>query len=248
MNILILLIVGPQTSFDQTVMVVTAVTRSNRMTIGRKWGALVAHTEKLLQDKMDNKEITSNQFRLFMSNLYSCDGKLLKLKPSAKTSEVFETLTLERAWDFLNYYLLESIIEEYGDGRTKEMLKQYKRDLTAYMLVTKMKDHLVVPPTCWALCIPQEELLSSLNTELKWVNITSHSLEYVRDLWESQQQQFSLPEYILVLHAIAKGSLPQRQMDDGSGYSDYCSQSCSNMCQQSQPSGMSFSLSVTALI
>jgi len=227
---------------------VDAVARRNLIVIRGKWGDLVAHTDEVLQDKLDNKEITSNQFRLFMSNLYSCDGKLLKLKPSARTSEVFETLTLERAWDFLNYYLLESIIEEYGDGRTREMLKQYKRDLTGYMLVTKMKDHLVVPPTCWALCIPQEELLSSLNTELKWVNITSHSLEYVRDLWESQQQQFSLPEYILVLHAIAKCSLPQRQMDEGSGYSDYCSQSCSNMCQQSQPSGMSFSLSVTALI
>ena len=182
------------------------------MIIGRKWAALVAHTDEVLQDKLDNKEITSNHFRLFLGNLYSCEGKmngnqfLRKLLKPASISEMLETLTVEGEWDFINYYLLESIIEEYGDDRTKEMMEQYKQDLTGYLLVTKIKDHLdavdIEHPT-----IPPEELYSSLTIKVKGVNISSQSLEYVNDLWESLRKQFSLPKHILVLYKIAKGCL-----------------------------------------
>ena len=133
------------------------------------------------------------------------------LKPSASTSEMLETLTVEGEWDVVNYYLLESIIEEYGDDRTKEMMEQYKRDLTGYMLVTKIKDHLdavdLENPTRRILPIPQEELFSLLMTKIKGVNITDQSLQYVKDLWESLRKQLSLPKHILVLYKIAKGCL-----------------------------------------
>ena len=94
----------------------------------------MARTDEVLQNKLDNKEITSNRFRLFLGNLYmySCGGKMngnkflrKLLKPSATISEILETLTVEGEWDFMNYYLLESVIEEYGDDRTKEMMEAY---------------------------------------------------------------------------------------------------------------------------
>jgi len=111
---------------------------------------------------------------------------------------------VEGEWDFVNYYLLESIIEEYGDDRTREMMKQYKQDLTGYMLATKIKDHLdavdIEHPT-----ISQKELYSSLTIKVKGVNISSQSLEYVKDLWESLGEQFSLPKHTLVLYKIADG-------------------------------------------
>jgi len=183
------------------------------MIIGRKWGALVALTDEVLQDKLDNKEITSNRFRLFLGNLYSCDGKMngnqflrKLLKPSATITEMLEMLTVEGEWGFMNYYLLESIIEEYGDDRTKEMMEQYKQDLTGYLLVTKIKDHLDAVDTEHPT-IPQEELYSSLTIKVKGVNISSQSLKYVNDLWESLRKQFSLPKHILVLYKIAKGCL-----------------------------------------
>ena len=178
----------------------------------------MAHTDEVLQDKLDNKEITSNRFRLFLGNLYSCEGKMKGnqfvkklLKPSASISEMFETLTVEAVWDFMNYYLLEIIIEEYGDGRTKEMMEQYKQDLTGYMLVTKIKDHLdavdLEHPTHRVLPIPQEKLFSLLKAKVKGVNITHHSLKYIRDLWESLPNQLSLPKHILVLYRIGEGCL-----------------------------------------
>ena len=168
-----LLTAGPQTLPEPTSPVVAAVVRRNRMIIGRKWGALVALTDEVLQDKLDNKEISSNRFRLFLGNLYSCEGKIhgnqflrKLLRPSASITEMLETLTVEGEWDFINYYLLESIIEQYGDDRTKEMMEQYKQDLTGYLLVTKIKDHLDAVDTEHPT-IPQEELFSLLTTKVK---------------------------------------------------------------------------------
>ena len=132
-------------------------------------------------------------------------------KPSANISEMFETLTMEGTWGFMNYYLLESIIKQYGDDRTKEMMEQYKRDLTGYLLVTKIQDHLdavnIEHPTRRMLPIPQEELFSLLKTKIKGINITNQSLKYVEDLWQSLREQFSLPKHILVLYKIAEGCL-----------------------------------------
>ena len=178
----------------------------------------MAHTVKVLQDKLNSKEIASDVFRLFLGNLYSCQGKMngnqfvkKLLKHSAKVSEMFETLTVEGAWGSMNYYLLESIITQYGDDRTKEMMERYKQDLTGYLLVTKIKDHLdavdLEHPTRRILPIPQEELFSLLKMKIKGVNITDQSLQYVKDLWESLRKQFSLPKHILVLYKIAKGCL-----------------------------------------
>ena len=210
--------VGTQASSEPTSPVVVAVVQRNCVIIGRKWGALVAHTDEVLQDKLDSKEITSNRFRLFLGNLYSCQGKMngsqfvKKLfKPCVNISEMFEMLTVEGVWDFMNYYLLESIIEEYGDDRTKAMMEQYKQDLTGYLLVTKIKDHLdavdLEHPTRRILPIPQEELFSLLTTKTEGVNISDHTLKYVKDLWESLRKQFSLPKHILVLYKIGDGCL-----------------------------------------
>ena len=179
---------------------------------------MVARTDEVLQDKLDSKEMTSSQFRLFLGNLYSCGGKMngdqflrKLLKSSASVSEMIEALTVEGEWDFMNYYVLESIIEEYGDNRTKEMMEQYERDLNAYTFVTIIKDHLdavsLEHPTHKVLPIPPEELFSLLKVKVKGVNITDHSLKYVSDLWESLRNQFSLPKHTFVLYRIGEGCL-----------------------------------------
>ena len=186
------------------------------MIIAAKWAALVVFTQRVLLHKLDKKEISSSRFRLFLGNLYSCKGMMNKfhflgklLKPSASISEMFETLTMEREWDFINYYLLESIIEEYGDERTVEMMQQYKRDLTGYVLVTKIKDYLeavdLKQATNQILPIPREKLHSLLSIKLK-VSVSYHSLKYFEDVWHSLQLALSLPSPTLVLHRIAQGS------------------------------------------
>lgn len=47
------------------------------------------------------------------------------LEHSTNISEMFESLTVEKLWDFINYYPLESIIDEYGDDAARRMMEQY---------------------------------------------------------------------------------------------------------------------------
>ena len=57
-----ILILGPQTASVLTNPMVDAVARRNLMMIRGKWGDLVAHTDEVLQDKLDSKEITNRRF------------------------------------------------------------------------------------------------------------------------------------------------------------------------------------------
>jgi len=196
--------------------VADAVARRNLIVIRGKWGDLVAHTDEVLQEKLGKNEITNNRFRHVLGNLYSCEGKMNGnqfvrelLRTSATISEMFETLTVEGAWDFLNYYPLECIIEKFGNDSTRKMMEQYKRDLTGYTLMTAIKDHLdaigMRHPTC-RIPMSQEYLFFRLSCKVK-AKITNHSLQYVRDVWVSLAERFSLPMLTLLLHKIAKGCL-----------------------------------------
>ena len=58
--------------------------------------------------------------------------------------EIFRALGKYRLWDFLNYYLLQSIIEEFAsdDDELNGMMKQYQKDLTGYILVVQIQVYL----------------------------------------------------------------------------------------------------------
>jgi len=197
--------------------VAIAVARRNLMVMKRKWGDLVAHTDKVLRDKLDKKEISMNGVRHVLGALFSYVGKMdgnefvrKVLKPSANVSEMFETMTAEELWDFMNYYPLESIIDKYGDDATTRMMEQYKRDLTGYALTTAIKDHLDAVDmehlTCRIQPMSQKKLFSKLSCKVK-VKITNHSLDYVRHVWKSLAELFSLPMPTLLLHEIAERCL-----------------------------------------
>lgn len=176
----------------------------------------MAHTDKVLQDKLDKKEICMNGVRHVLGRLFSYEGIMngsgfvqKVLKPSTNINEMFELLTAEELWDFMNYYPLECIIDEYGDDATTKMMEQYKQDLTGYMLTTAIKDHLdadLEHPTRRIRPMPRKKLFSKLSCKLN-VKITNHSLDYVRDVWKSLAELFSLPILTLLLREIAEGCL-----------------------------------------
>lgn len=210
------LTVGEKTAV-QSNPVAIAVARRNLMVMRQKWGELVAHTDKVLQDKLDKKVIGMEGVRHVLGALFSCAGKMdgnefvtKVLKHSTNISEMFETLTAEELWDFMNYHQLESIIDMYGDHVTTKMMKQYKQSLTGYMLTTAIKDHLdavdLEHPTRRIQPMPQKELFSKLTCRLG-VKITNQSLNYVRRVWKSLEELFSLPKHTLLLHEIAEKCL-----------------------------------------
>ena len=58
---------------------------------------------------------------------------------------IFSALTTHRLWDHLNYHLLQSIVKEFAsrDEELNLQVEQYQRDLSEFLVSTKIKDYLV---------------------------------------------------------------------------------------------------------
>ena len=179
--------------------------------------------------RLQNREINIDDVLTFLILTYSTpnsrDGNhtVTTVLESAKSlDEIFRALSKYRLWDYINYYLLQSIIEEFAseDDELKNMMEQYLKDLTGHILTLRIQTYLdashyersintsssdsenltdeivPAPPPC--------ELFKKLSIKVK-ANVTDHSLNYVNELWQSLAIQFTLPQPAMILHSIAKG-------------------------------------------
>ena len=139
---------------------------------------------------------------------------------SANTlDKIFRALSEYGFWDYLNYYLLQDIIEEFAsdDDELNSMMEQYQKDLTGYVLTLEIPKYVeathnkhpitmsddessgdeIVPPK-------QKQFFKQLSIKVD-ANVTAHTLGYVNDLWRSLRNQFKLPRPAMILHSIAEG-------------------------------------------
>ena len=106
--------------------------------------------------------------------------------------EIFRALGKHRLWNYLNYYLLQSIIEEFAgdDDELNGMMEQYQQDLTSYILTLEIRTYLdtahYVQPTittCDSENLTDEtvpprqrhELFNKLSVKT-YADVTDHSL------------------------------------------------------------------------
>ena len=59
-----------------------------------------------------------------------------------KLSQVFQWLSMNGFWSFLNFFLLESLVEKYGDDGLKECVDVFKQDMEKFKLEMKLVDFL----------------------------------------------------------------------------------------------------------
>jgi len=125
----------------------TAVASRNTIMIQGSFSKLVTKSCKSLR----NRGIDVEDIQMFLITMYSSpnssDGSdtVLTVLESAKTiSEIFHALSKYKLWDYLNYYLLQSIIEHFvsDDDELTRMMKQYQQDLTGYTLTLKIPTYL----------------------------------------------------------------------------------------------------------
>ena len=140
--------------------------------------------------------------------------------------EIFRALSKHRLWDYLNYHLLQSIIEAFADDdkELNGMMEQYQKDLTGYVLTLQIQRYLDATQcqqpvaTSDSEISADEEVTISLSLQQRCklfkeltikceVNITNHTLNYVIDLWQSLAKQFALPQLVMILHDIAEACL-----------------------------------------
>ena len=142
------------------------------------------------------------------------------LESARSLDEIFRALGKHGLWDYINYYLLQSIIEEFAgdDDELNGMMGQYQEDLTGYVLTLQIQTYLDTTPYVQPTrdgehlngetASPQQkhELFYKLSVKTNH-NVTDHSLSYVTNLWQSLAKQFTLPRPAMILHNIAEGCI-----------------------------------------
>ena len=177
--------------------------------------------------KLQYRKINVDDVQTFLVTMYSSPGSedgsdtVTTVVESAKSlDEIFRALSKHRLWDYLNYYLLQNIIEQFAgdDDELNRMMEQYQKDLTGYVLTVRIQTYLEATKHPIAMSdsdnfadevVPLQqdyELFRKLTAKCE-VNITNHTLSYVINLWRSLAKQFALPRPAVILHDIAEGCI-----------------------------------------
>ena len=200
--------------------------RRNISKIEGKFGTLVRKTRR----RLHSRGISVEEVQTFLitvnssPNTKDASGMVTTVLEAATTlQQIFRVLSKYGLWDYFNYYLLQSIIEEFAsdDDELNAMMKQYQEDLTGHILTLKIPEYLdAIHSTHPSIATSEDEdsydeiipvepnfkLFKKLSVKVE-ANITDHSLSYVDDLWQSLASQFSLPRPALLLHKIATGCI-----------------------------------------
>jgi len=199
---------------------VVAIEERNYIMIKGKFSKLVTRA----RTRLKAREIDVEDVQVFLITMYSApnsrDGSdtVITLVESAESLDgIFHALTKYGLWDYINYYLLQSIIEEFAsdDDELKDMMVQYQQDLTGYILTLRIHTYLEVTYNKHSIATSESGNLESILPQQKHelfkrlslmvgTNITEASLHYVYDLWQSLSLQFELPQLSVILYGIAE--------------------------------------------
>ena len=74
------------------------------------------------------------------------DTVTIVVEPARSLDEIFCALSKNRLWNYINYYLLQSIIKESADDNKELncMMEQYQEDLTGQILILWLQTYLDV--------------------------------------------------------------------------------------------------------
>ena len=204
------------TSLEDSLTVTAAIVRLNIQMIKRKFSILVTKSHKSLQER----EIDIEDVQMFLITMYSSpnsrDGSAMvttMLESAKSLREIFHALSKYRLWDYLNYYLLQSIIEAFAgdDDELNRMMEDYQKDLTGYVLTQKMQTYLDAMSDSEnsaddVSTTSNTDLFKMLTTKCN-ANVTEHSLRYVNDVRQSLSNQFAIPTTALILHKVSEGCI-----------------------------------------
>ena len=114
--------------------------------------------------------------------------------------EIFGVLNLY--WDFLNYTLLEHIVNEFGNNDTKAAMSNYVTELVAFRKATNLSDFITHWP-CTGKGPPDMSRLV-IKIEKDWSNCT---LEDVEQFQKTLTQKLLLPSFAMLLQDAEQGCI-----------------------------------------
>ena len=203
--------VGPTTGSDEFI-------KRNLSMIKRKFGNLLLFVHTKFQ-----KELNKEDFVVFLLSVLPAET-MECVPQSSDLEEIFRAITSKKLWTFLDYYLLEQIIEQFweNDEEMVRQMEQYKKDLSGYKTATKLKDHIAAALQLDAEALAQsvDDSGNSPSPETKYDpkyfrklsvkldgTVADYSMNYLDHLWKSLQLHLRLPPLALLLDTIHEGCI-----------------------------------------
>ena len=118
--------------------------------------------------------------------------------------QIFQWLTLNGCWSFLNFYLLESLVDRYGDESLKQRITRFKEDMEAFKKEMKLADFL----PAWSGRCPHvpasgfEPIILRVNKD--WADCT---LAHVAEMEGFLESRFLINRFILRFANCNPGSV-----------------------------------------
>ena len=188
----------PATSPENSFSVTVAIAKQNIQKIDKMFAMLVSKS----LEKLQREKIRVEDFLTFLVRVYSSpnsrDGRDLittVIGPAKNLDEIFHGLSTCRLWDYLNYFLLQSIIEEFlqSDKEMNDMMGQYLKDLTDYILTLQVEAYIHAKEnSANTIFSPQISLCFKILTVKCKSSVTEQTLNYVSDMRQSLLHQFTL--------------------------------------------------------
>ena len=128
------------------------------------------------------------------------EEKLINIPPPVTFENIWSILNLY--WDFLNYGLLEHVINQCGSEELKQQMQDYVHELSTFKQTTRLCDFIKSWP-----CRddgPPEDRLKKVVVKMKhdWSQCTLHDVESFK---KALVHKFFLPEFDILLQKAERG-------------------------------------------
>lgn len=194
-----------------------AIAWENQQKINSKFGDLLEQSCKKLREK----QINMKDFCRFLEGLFP-PGDWIPESSSIDIDEIFQAINRNKLWDHLNYSPLQAIVRKFmgNDQDMNAQFQTYKKDLASFKATTKLvhyidaidsdhrgddlsseEDQLERPPAKY-----DRRYYRKLSVKLE-ARFTTHTLEYLDDLWEEFADLYNLPPVVTLLDHIHENSI-----------------------------------------
>ena len=180
--------------------------RTNEAKIKDSFSELLNHLEEALRTQ---DELSIDQVHRYLMVICPAVHK-------ASLSEMFDFVTSKEGWNFQNYGPLDNFVKRFLPHKRKQMV-EYKNAMSGFCVTVKLIDYIKLKNyTAKELEEPvvseqhsRSELCVKLKDKLNVKRrVSTHSLQYVYDLWEDVTEEFDdTPCLTTVIHKIIAGSL-----------------------------------------
>ena len=179
--------------------------RANTQEMQEKFANLLSTSH----DRLSATNIPIDTFQVYITALATSmkentTEQLLDPCTTSALADTFIFLTQIKCWDFLNFYLLECVVNKFGDNGLQKKVQDYTAEVTEFKRNTKVFDFLHI----WDSHTPMAHLRVAVKTiESKWPHYTladiSHKQQYL-------PSEFLLEQFISRLAIASPGRVRVR--------------------------------------